>query len=238
MEDGNGNLFGTTNQGGPGDNGTFFELVKSGSSYTENVLHFFAGGTSDGALPDSDLIADANGNIFGTTKNGGASSFGTVFEVSVAASLTPNQVFVTNIYQQLLNRAPDPAGLAHWASLLDSGVSPSAVVLAIEQAPSNEYYTDVVTALFQHYLKRAPDAGGLKIWVNQLIGGGSIESVTASILGSPEYFSEQGGTNTGFVTGLFRATYWVARPDPGRLITPGWRFSMGAARGMRRRWNS
>ena len=65
----------------PNGAGMVFELVKSGSSYTENVLHFFAGGTSDGTLPASDLIADANGNIFGTTMEGGA-GFGTVFETS------------------------------------------------------------------------------------------------------------------------------------------------------------
>ena len=218
IADANGNLFGTTALHGPIINGTgmVFELVKSGSSYTENVLHFFAGGASDGNEPASDLIMDANGNIFGTTIVGGTGGFGTVFEASVAASLTPNQVFVTNVYQQLLNRAPDPAGLAYWASLLDSGVSPSAVVLAIEQAPSNEYQTDVVTALFQHYLKRAPDAAGLNNWVNQLVGGVSIESVTASILGSPEYFADQGGTNTGFVNGLFNDILGRSA-DPGGL---------------------
>jgi Domain of unknown function (DUF4214) len=220
VADGNGNLFGTTSLHGPDINGAgmVFELVKSGSSYTENVLHFFAGGTSDGNEPASDLIMDADGNIFGTTIVGGTGGFGTVFEVSGAASLTPNQVFVTSVYQQLLNRAPDPSGLAHWTSLLDSGVSPATVVLAIEQAPLNEYQTDVVTALFQHYLKRAPDAGGLNNWVNQLVGGASIESVTASILGSPEYFAGQGGTNTGFVNGLFHDV--LGRPaDAGGLST-------------------
>ncbi len=202
--DGNGNLFGTADLHGPIINGAgmVFELVKSGSSYTETALHFFAGSPSDGNQPASDLILDANGNIFGTTLGGGASSFGTVFETSLGG-LTPNQLFITNVYQQLLHRAPDPAGLAHWAGQLDSGVSPSAVVQEIEQAPLNEYPTDVVTALFQHYLRRAPDAVGLNIWVNQLVGGASIESVTASIVGSPEYFAHQGSTNAGFVNGLY-----------------------------------
>jgi uncharacterized repeat protein (TIGR03803 family) len=218
IADGNGNIFGTADLHGPIINGAgmVFELVKSGSSYTEIALHFFAGGASDGNQPASDLIMDANGNIFGTTGGGGASGFGTVFETSVAASLTPNQRFVTNVYQLLLFRAPDPGGLANWTNQLDSGISPSAVVQEIEQAPSNEYPTDVVTALYRHYLRRTPDAAGLNNWVNQLVGGASIESVTASILGSPEYFADLGGKNTGFVNGLFNDI--LGRPaDPGGL---------------------
>jgi uncharacterized repeat protein (TIGR03803 family) len=215
--DGNGNIFGTADLHGPIINGAgmVFELVKSGNSYTETALHFFAGGASDGNQPASDLIMDANGNIFGTTLSGGASGFGTVFETSVGG-LTPNQRFVTNVYQLLLFRAPDPGGLAHWTSELDSGVSPSTVVQEIEQAPLNEYPTDVVTALYRHYLTRAPDAAGLNTWVNQLVGGASIESGTASILGSPEYFADLGGTNTGFVNGLYSGILG-RQTDPGGL---------------------
>jgi uncharacterized repeat protein (TIGR03803 family) len=212
--DSNGNLFGTTALRGQNNNGTVFELVKSGNTYTESVLHFFAGPTSDGSEPASDLIMDVNGNIFGTTIVGGASGKGTVFEVSVAPSLTHNQRFVTSVYQQLLNRAPEPAGLAHWTGQLDSGISPSAVVLAIETAPSNEYLTDLVIAMYQHYLKRAPDAGGLQTWVNRLVQSGSIAGTVASIVSSPEYFANQGGTNTGFVNGLYTDVLGRA-PDPG-----------------------
>src|SRR5580704_4584375 len=39
MEDSHGNLFGTTNLGGAGNQGIVFELVKSGNSYTENILY-------------------------------------------------------------------------------------------------------------------------------------------------------------------------------------------------------
>ena len=41
----------------------------------------------DGELPQGDLIADANGDLFGTTSFGGASPFdGTVFEIAKTAS--------------------------------------------------------------------------------------------------------------------------------------------------------
>jgi uncharacterized repeat protein (TIGR03803 family) len=86
MEDSNGNLFGTANLGGAGNQGAVFELVKSGNSYTENVLYSFAGGTSDGASPNGGLIADGNGNLFGTTTFGGAGNQGTVFELVKSSS--------------------------------------------------------------------------------------------------------------------------------------------------------
>ena len=47
--------------------GVVFTLSLGG---TETVLHSFAG--SDGANPQSGLIADRAGNLYGTTQNGGA----------------------------------------------------------------------------------------------------------------------------------------------------------------------
>ena len=84
--DANGNLFGTTVYGGTsGSNGTVFEIVKTASGYATTTLVSFNG--LNGANPSSSLIADANGNLFGTTASGGTSgSNGTVFEIVKTAS--------------------------------------------------------------------------------------------------------------------------------------------------------
>jgi uncharacterized repeat protein (TIGR03803 family) len=51
--------------------------------WTETALYSFKGGT-DGSGPISNLVADASGNLFGTTSEGGAQcSCGTVFKLSV-----------------------------------------------------------------------------------------------------------------------------------------------------------
>jgi len=85
LADANGDLFGTTSDGGAnGDFGTVFELVKNGSTYTLNTLASFNG--SDGSHPTNSLIADANGDLFGTTQNGGANNEGTVFELVKSGS--------------------------------------------------------------------------------------------------------------------------------------------------------
>jgi uncharacterized repeat protein (TIGR03803 family) len=79
-----GDLYGTTTVGGLTDGncaigcGTVFRLTETGK---ESVLYRFKGGTKDGYSPNSALIVDAKGNLFGTTGAGGASAAGTVFKV-------------------------------------------------------------------------------------------------------------------------------------------------------------
>jgi uncharacterized repeat protein (TIGR03803 family) len=51
---------------------------------SETVLYSFAG--ADGAIPVAGLILDAKGNIYGTTYGGGASGFGTVFQITSAGT--------------------------------------------------------------------------------------------------------------------------------------------------------
>jgi uncharacterized repeat protein (TIGR03803 family) len=79
--DKSGNLYVMTNLGGQ-HKGTVFELTPgSNGSWTEKVLHKFAGG-SDGAFPEfANLAIDASGNVYGTTPTSGASNRGVVFQV-------------------------------------------------------------------------------------------------------------------------------------------------------------
>ena len=88
-----GNLYGTTFGGGihatcyqGGRCGTVFELSpRQGGGWTETVLHSFDG--TDGYQPNSALLIDGTGNLFGMTQNGGihpcfGAGCGTVFELS------------------------------------------------------------------------------------------------------------------------------------------------------------
>jgi uncharacterized repeat protein (TIGR03803 family) len=81
-----GNIYGTTTAGGTSQNcdagcGTVYELTPSGNGYTESVLYSFLGRT-DGAYPQNGLVSDNNGNLFGTTFQGGSNDQGVVFELS------------------------------------------------------------------------------------------------------------------------------------------------------------
>jgi uncharacterized repeat protein (TIGR03803 family) len=58
--------------------------ARPAQAQTETVLYNFCSqpNCSDGANPQSNLIADAAGNFYGTTVNGGLFGYGTVFELS------------------------------------------------------------------------------------------------------------------------------------------------------------
>jgi len=81
------NLYGVTGNGGGGTAcqlgcGTLFKLAPNRA---ETVLHSFAGG-DEGAVPVGALVADRAGNLYGTTTEQGADSYGTVFEFSASGT--------------------------------------------------------------------------------------------------------------------------------------------------------
>jgi uncharacterized repeat protein (TIGR03803 family) len=79
--DADGNLYGTTINGGASDAGVAFELAPG---LTETVLHSFCAqsGCADGYNPEAGLVMDADGNLYGTTRNGGAPDAGVVFKLA------------------------------------------------------------------------------------------------------------------------------------------------------------
>jgi uncharacterized repeat protein (TIGR03803 family) len=83
LMDSSGNLYGTTTNGGAYGNGTVFELAKGSGTLT--ALASFNG--TNGSSPQAGLLMDSDGNLYGTTTNGGAygssyRGFGTVFELA------------------------------------------------------------------------------------------------------------------------------------------------------------
>jgi uncharacterized repeat protein (TIGR03803 family) len=91
--DSQGNVYGTTVEGGENSSGTIFRVDKHGK---ESVLHSFTGG-SDGCLPGPGLIADAAGNLYGVAGGGGSGlcdqGYGVVFKLDTANNLTVLHTF-------------------------------------------------------------------------------------------------------------------------------------------------
>jgi len=84
VQDAEGNLYGTTYQGGAYNYGTIFKITASGQF---TVLYSFPGGGS-GANPYSDLNLDQQGSIFGITYTGGSHNFGTIFKLDASGNET------------------------------------------------------------------------------------------------------------------------------------------------------
>ena len=83
-----GDLFGTTAYRGANGrpnsagNGTVFEIPYIDGSYANTPTTLVNFNRTNGAAPYGGLIADAAGDLFGTTTGGGASGNGTVFEIA------------------------------------------------------------------------------------------------------------------------------------------------------------
>lgn len=91
--DNSGNLYGTTSLGGAFDEGTVFEILKSGGAFA--TLGSFDG--NNGGSPDWGLTIDASGNLYGTTADVESTGRSTVFElphgsdtITTLASIAPD----------------------------------------------------------------------------------------------------------------------------------------------------
>ena len=84
-EDASGNLYGTTSLGGQNDCGTIFKLDTAGK---ETVLYRFGKQATDGCNPASGVTFDGQGNLYGTTVNGGVNGLGTVYKLASSGQET------------------------------------------------------------------------------------------------------------------------------------------------------
>jgi uncharacterized repeat protein (TIGR03803 family) len=85
-----GNLYGTTKLGGTNDTingggGTVYKITPAGA---ETILYNFGATSTDGTNPQAGLAADAKGNLYGTTLEGGENGYGTIFKLAPSGSET------------------------------------------------------------------------------------------------------------------------------------------------------
>lgn len=84
--DAQGNLYGAAVVGGVGGVcvesgcGVVFKLANSGGTWTQSVIHNFAGG-NDGYGPGAGLTFDGHGNLYGMTPTGGAYGLGVIYQL-------------------------------------------------------------------------------------------------------------------------------------------------------------
>jgi len=95
LMDAAGNLYGTTTTGGTDGFGVVFETSLVSGTWHTRVLYNFTNVGGDGAYPQSALIMDSVGNLYGTTESGGGSTncsvetdngCGTAFKLSRSGS--------------------------------------------------------------------------------------------------------------------------------------------------------
>jgi hypothetical protein len=99
--------------------------------------------------------------------------------------------FVTLVYHNVLDREPDPGGLAYWLAQLTSGAMSRGTVMLkfsksgeFKQASANEA---LVTMLYYAMLKRMPNPSGFASWVAQLDAGASPLTLIDALMAAPQY---------------------------------------------------
>ncbi|HLJ98211.1 MAG TPA: DUF4214 domain-containing protein [Gemmataceae bacterium] len=115
---------------------------------------------------------------------------------------SPNQMFVAQAYQDLLDRPVDSSGLQSWSGALDAGtLTRNQVVQGIEN--SLEGRTLAVNNAYQQILGRQADTNGLNNFVQFLQNGGTLQQLNAILASSPEFQNDAQAQNT--TTGLTTA---------------------------------
>lgn len=127
--DSSGNVFGTTPMGtGANFKGSIYKI--SADTHELTTLYSFSG--LDGDSPWAGLIADAEGNLYGTTRFGGANGWGTVFKLSIDS----NQLYTLHSFTGGSDgMQPDTRLVADAAGNL-FGITPNVTIL---EFPSNAY---------------------------------------------------------------------------------------------------
>jgi uncharacterized repeat protein (TIGR03803 family) len=107
-----GNLYGTTLLGGSGYGGTVFRITTDGTLTT--LYAFLSGslGGTNGDLPKSGLVQGSDGNLYGTTQDGGTNFDGTLaYGDGTVFKITTNGVFTLLAYLTGANGASPIAPL-------------------------------------------------------------------------------------------------------------------------------
>ena len=77
--------------------------------------------------------------------------------------------FVQSLYENILGREGDPAGINNWTQLLGAGTSRGAVAASFISSP--ESYQRAIDGDYNDFLARVGDTSGVNSWVAQVQNG-------------------------------------------------------------------
>jgi hypothetical protein len=169
----------------------FFDSAEFQGTYAPIVRLYFA---TFGRLPDySGLQFWRSQLISGVELGNIAQNFAASQEFLLTYGALDNQGYVTRLYQNVLGRAPDATGNAHWLGLLNRNEMSRGQVLA-GFSESQEHRNTTANSVFVEMmylgmLRRSSEPAGFTSWVNQFNAGAPRVNLINGFLGSAEYRS-------------------------------------------------
>ncbi|HVX13888.1 MAG TPA: DUF4214 domain-containing protein [Pirellulales bacterium] len=199
--------------------------VLSESGVLPSDIKFVDNGNGTATLSGTPSLADFGVYTVTVTAHNGVGNDATQSFTLTVGLATQNENFLASVYLSILHRPIDEASLEYWSRRLDQGLPRSQVVSAIDH--SAEYYAKIIiTPAYEAYLGRAPDSAGVAWWTLLMEFGLTDEELDANFLASPEFYQHNGGTNQGWIDGLYEqvlgrpadqqgGTYWLRQLNRG-----------------------
>lgn len=140
-----------------------------------------------------------------------------------------SEQFVELVYNNVLGRSPDQAGLDFWSEQLEAGtLTRGAVMTGFSEGTEfrtvllNRFDDQAVFRLYCAYFLRAPDAGGRAFWKTQFANGTPIDEISEAFAQSPEFNTLYGeSTGTSFVQLVYANVLDRAPDDEGLAFWAG-----------------
>lgn len=118
-----------------------------------------------------------------------------------AAAADANTAYINALYQDVLGRTPDTAGLAFWQQQLAAGATHGTVAYGFWV--SAEHRARQIDEYFQGLLGRQEDVASQAAWVSNFTQNGAINQTAAiAFVTTPEFQASHAG-NTAFVDALY-----------------------------------
>lgn len=118
--------------------------------------------------------------------------------------------FVRNLYQDILDRNGETAGITSWLARIVDG-SPNSVIVS-EMWNVFEHRAFQVDVYYQQFLNRTPDADGRAFWINQMLNGMSEPEVMTAFIATQEY-QLNNVSNEAFLAAVY-GDLFDRTPDP------------------------
>jgi hypothetical protein len=113
---------------------------------------------------------------------------------------TPSS-WILALYRDLLHRVPATFEVNFWLAQIGAGAGSLPIATAF--ATSGERQGIIITEVYATYLARQPEPEAVVFWLGQFQLGMDRAAFVSFVAGSTEFFFRNGGTNTGFIVGLY-----------------------------------
>jgi N-acetylmuramoyl-L-alanine amidase/Domain of unknown function (DUF4214) len=141
----------------------------------------------------------------GSTACPGRYGYAKLGEIRAMANVPGNTAFVKSLYQDMMLRTPDDAGLNGWTAAL-SGGGQNRRSVSHGFSYSIEYRMLIITQAYRQVLGRDPDPAGAASWVDGLERGWvRLDNLRPTLMATEEFYLRGGSSDAAFVDNIYRA---------------------------------